>query len=813
MLYPHHLASLEKRAITPAYAEYAGLESNTAASAAADVFGSGSDNSLPGDTVRIPYYNLDGSEMLGEDGVPYARHRVFPTEAPSADKKEMRYIARPSSGVRPYLPLGIQEVIDRANLGFLVITEGEFKAISACEHRIPCVGISGVTMWCRSSGGAPVTEDSPVHPEIIELVKQAGGAVVLADSDAVKNRQVKKQMSTLARAIYKQTGLPAAYTHVPQEEVGGKALKLGLDDYIARHEGSINTFVDLLTWHFKKEQHRVEILSSGGYVPLGFVGDKNAVWSVERGCLFMLSNGNITQSGTLMNLAGGLSWCEAAFGKPKGDEGIAVDWTAMGGDIIERCLEAGPFELGSIRGAGVWQEGEDLVINDGDGLWTSSGRQRERHGRDYVYPMGKRMGIRPEVQAAGEKHGRHVLAAMKTWHWTRPNSDPILLLGWLCLGYLAGALPWRPHISLTGPAGTGKSALQKMVGNLLGNAGLVIEGNSSEPGIRQHVRQDARAVILDEAEADGTKIGSLLTMLRSASDDKVRLMGTQDQSGVSYTLRIIGMVSGIVPPAMNAADTTRFVRIELDKVNAEAARAPHPLVSDEELAKKVGLSLWRRTINQWPRIKAYQVVFRDLLDGSTRYRDSLAPILAAAYCATFDEDLTAERAQRMIQDMDLADLSERMSEARDEADAQNHLLGTSLDLQIGSGRRQMTVAELCACAFEEVLEDPRGGEHQRALGRHGMRIAPNPDNHELAVLMVNPKAPGFVKIYQGTKWERGDIGALLRRSPGAERKVSQHNVSIGGSSVRPSIINLPKLERPIHADTHLPRDPLAEISA
>lgn len=813
MLYPQHKQSLEKRAITPEYASRAGLESHSPSSAAKDVFGPEQDVSLPGDTIRIRYYNLDGSEMIGDDGVPYARHRVFATEDAGPDKKEMRYIARPSSGVRPYLPLGIQEVIDRANLGYLVITEGEFKALSACEHRIPCVGISGVTMWCRSSGGAPLTEDSPVHPEIIELVKQAGGAVVLADSDAVKNRQVKKQMSALARALYKQTGLPAAYTHVPQENVGGKALKLGLDDYIARHEGRLHAFVDLLNWHWNKEQHRVEILSSGGYVPLGFVGEKNAVWSVERGCLFMLSNSNITQSGTLMNLAGGLSWCEAAFGKSKGDDGVVVDWTAMGGDIIERCLEAGPFELGSQRGAGVWREGEELVINDGDGLWTSSGRHRERHGRDFVYPMGQRMGIRPEIESASEVHGLQTLAAIKTWHWSKPQADPFLLLGWICLGYLAGAMPWRPHISLTGSAGIGKSALLKMVGNLLGHAGVVLDGGTSEAGIRQSVKLDARAVLIDEVEADGAKIASHMTMLRSASDDKVRLMGTQDQSGVSYTLRIIGMVSGVVPPAMNAADTTRFICIELDRVNAEAARNPHPLVSNEEDAKKVGLRLWRRMINQWPRIKAYQVVFRDLLDGSTRYRDSLAPILAAAYCATEGEELTAERAQRMIAAMDLADLSERMSEARDEADAQNHLLGTSLDLQIGSGRRQLTVAELCACALEEVREDHRGGEHQRALGRHGMRITPNPDDRERAVLMINPKAPGFVKIYQGTKWERGDIGALLRRSPGAERKVSPTNVSIGGSSVRPSVINLPKLERPIHMDTQQPRDPLAEISA
>ena len=54
----------------------------------------------------------------------------------------MKYHQRKGSGVHPYLPLGLWDLINE-DVDSLVVVEGEFKALSLIEAGIPAVGISG----------------------------------------------------------------------------------------------------------------------------------------------------------------------------------------------------------------------------------------------------------------------------------------------------------------------------------------------------------------------------------------------------------------------------------------------------------------------------------------------------------------------------------------------------------------------------------------------------------------------------------------------------------------------------------------------
>ena len=43
-----------------------------------------------------------------------------------------------------------------------------------------------------------------------------------------------------------------------------------------------------------------------------------------------------------------------------------------------------------------------------------------------------------------------VLPLLRKWNWGRPEVDPVLMLGWIGVAFLSGALPWRPAVFVTG---------------------------------------------------------------------------------------------------------------------------------------------------------------------------------------------------------------------------------------------------------------------------------------------------------------------------------------------------------------------------
>ena len=807
-MYPQHLASLLTRGIAADVAAAAGYQSLSASAGAAELYGSGSESSLPGDAIWIPYRDLDGAPMSGDDSIAYGRLRVLDSSILPPGQKPMTYRSRQGAGSRPYLPAGLVGMI-LGGYRHLTITEGEFKAQSAVAHHIPCAAIAGVTMWGApgTSGPekGPMSDDTPVHPELIGLAKRFGGCVVLADSDATSNKSVERHMRMLAAAIQKQAGVPCAYMHIPgpaapksrrkKGEPEAEVPKIGLDDWIVQERGETAAIVQALAVAFAAAKKRKETVDGpGGFVALGYSGELNYVWSKPRGCLVAIGGAGVTNSGTLLNLAGGEEWCKAAYGKYNTHGDFTPDWVAMGGAIVADCIAAGEFDPKNVRGAGVWEDGGALVVNSSAGLWRSDGAKMERYGHSALYPKHANLGVRGDTPHATSEQVAELVECLKTWTWQSP-SDVKLILGWLCYGYLCGAVKWRPHMSLTGSAGTGKSELQRLITLLLGYAGVAYDGSSSEAGIRQAVGDDAQVLVLDEAEADGKKVANLLTFLRSASDNKLRAMGTQDQTGKTFSMRAMGLVSGIVPPMLSAADSSRFVRIELGALRAAVAESAHILVADEDATRELGLGLYARMIGSWDRLNAAIKLLRPRMGGTTRYRDAMAPIIAAAWVAMHDGEMSDADAAAEISSLSDDANSARMGVVRDESNALAHLMGKAVDVRIDGRSMTATIASIASAAYAEVQRDPRGGEYSRALGVYGLRVVEaRVGEVTMAVLQVDCGSPQMRDLYRGTAWDLGDLSVVLKRVAGAYAKNLQTTSRIGGRSCRPVVIELADLE-------------------
>lgn len=770
-------AYLAARGISETAAAELGLRPVDAAAIRRGMWGPEDDgHSVPGDGLEIPYFTLDGQPMLGLDGVPFRRYRVFDNRTAKEmgeGFKPMRYMSAPGSGHRPYLPAGLSRLLENTP-PFLVITEGEIKAAAAVQHGIACAAVGGVTLWHdpeAAQTGLEPTAQTPVHPELVELATRVGRVIVLADSDAKKNDDVRRQMSLLADALRAQA--PSAvvcYARCPDPEK--KGAKQGLDDWLeVKGERDV---AGRLQWYVNQAMKSDAARREAGFKPLGYDDRSYFVWSVAKGTLETISKRDLTNSSLLMSICR-LDWCEAEH--PKATEnGLTVDWTRLGGSIAAACEALGPFDPDQLRGPGVWAHAHDqnvLVVNSAD-VWRSDAAPIDRVTPEYVYPRHRDLGVSPDTTPATADDAVRVLEALSTWGWSRPT-DAHLMLGWIGLGYVAGALRWRPHLSLTGERGTGKSTLMALVRDLLGRAALYSEGSSTEAGIRQAVRSSAPALLLDEGEADGQHLARVLEFLRVASSGGSILKGTSDQQGARYTLRALGCIAGINPPAMQPADASRFMRLTLKRPDILATQSPHPLLdSYSGEAAELGLRLFARTIQAWPRyLRAARVIRAHMTGGEARSLDTLSPAVAMAWTLTHDHEISDAEAKAYVAKIDLIDDFSRIAQASDSDDLWGLVATRAVQTTAGGVNQKTTIGEL----LMQAAASKCAGAWAKELGTYGMKLVPlGGTSFELR---VNYKSVEFKALLKGTKFEAADLLEALRRIPGAEQK-STRTDRIGG---------------------------------
>lgn len=141
--------------------------------------------------------------------------------------KPIRYLQPPHSGVRAYLPrvAKLDWLKTLANPEQpLIITEGEFKALSACLHGFPTIGLGGVENWRSAREGKQLID------ELSSANWEGRRGYICYDSDvatkpqvAVAARRLAEELAALGAIVY-DAGLPAS-----------TGSKVGLDDFLVLH--------------------------------------------------------------------------------------------------------------------------------------------------------------------------------------------------------------------------------------------------------------------------------------------------------------------------------------------------------------------------------------------------------------------------------------------------------------------------------------------------------------------------------------------------------------------------------------------------
>ncbi len=143
-----------------------------------------------------------------------------------ADGRKRKYLAARESGNRLYFPPSFIVPEDVADTDVdLIITEGEKKALKACQEGFKTLALPGVWSWRTSSG----EDDGHTEPlEELTAIKWRGRSVwICFDSDAVDNPDVRHAEDALASEL-RSHGARVIIARLPQDGEN----KVGLDDFL-----------------------------------------------------------------------------------------------------------------------------------------------------------------------------------------------------------------------------------------------------------------------------------------------------------------------------------------------------------------------------------------------------------------------------------------------------------------------------------------------------------------------------------------------------------------------------------------------------
>lgn len=174
----------------------------------------------------LPYHDIEGQPARSHPRWPdFYRIRYLAkgnTFKDLATDKSQRYAQPPNTGVCAYFAKGQNwKTIANDPKQGLIITEGEFKAVAACEVGYPTIGLGGVWNFMSSRDGIFFL------PELEKFKWVRRDVWICFDSDYASNPNVCAAINRLGQEL-EERGACVYVLLLPELVEGGKT---GLDDY------------------------------------------------------------------------------------------------------------------------------------------------------------------------------------------------------------------------------------------------------------------------------------------------------------------------------------------------------------------------------------------------------------------------------------------------------------------------------------------------------------------------------------------------------------------------------------------------------
>jgi putative DNA primase/helicase len=517
-----------------------------------------------------------------------------------------------------------------------------------------------------------------------------------------------------------------------------------------------------------------EIPKTAPFVCLGFDSGKYFYLPRSTGQVTTITRGSHTAT-NLLELAE-IGYWEACHPNKEN-----VNWLAAASNLFRLQSEAGVFDPDRIRGRGAWLDDGRVVFHLGDRLIVD----REPHSvhnpppTRYFYEQARHLDG-PSSEPLGDQDAMRLRDIAERFKWEMPVSAHFLL-GWLILAPVCGALSWRPHVWVTGGAGTGKTTVLKtFMRPLMGGVLQSATGGTTEAGLRGTLKSDAIPVVFDEFEQNEAKdkqiVQNVLSLARIASSEGGKIYkGTPGGGTNAFEIRSMFCVSSINVSLIQKADIDRFCVLALRKGHFDENEW---LEFEKEILSvstiENGRALIARTLNNLPTIVKNAKVLAQALGRKfgQRFGDQHGTLLAGAWSleANGGCELDLEQAQQWIDQMDWENQQHDAGDA-DELKCRDTILqqivrfGGGLDASLGE--MVSTVAK------QQSLGKTLWNELEPILGRYGVKVFRDGDRlpgggHAggcyLAVANSNAQLDNLLKA---TPWSNGAHRSALRRIDGA----------------------------------------------
>lgn len=165
--------------------------------------------------LAFPYPGADGFE----------RFKLFPAQ--QTEKGTIRYYQKAGTAPRLYIPAKAQAVLQDVSIP-LYLTEGEKKALKACQEGLFCISAGGLWNWSDGS------EEKNLIPDFDKIEWKGRTVYLIPDNDWLdpdrhgEPKNLKQAVNELAYRLIDR-GAKVSIIELPKES--GK----GLDDYLCHH--------------------------------------------------------------------------------------------------------------------------------------------------------------------------------------------------------------------------------------------------------------------------------------------------------------------------------------------------------------------------------------------------------------------------------------------------------------------------------------------------------------------------------------------------------------------------------------------------
>lgn len=371
---------------------------------------------------------------------------------------------------------------------------------------------------------------------------------------------------------------------------------------------------------------------------LGYDDTHHYFLSYRSNTIEKIAKGSIAKM-RLLELASLSYWMYKYPASSKGGDG--VDWTIAQDDIINTSSKCGFFDHMKVRGVGIWKEGKDIVINDGNKCYDENGNRSDlKNAVNFYVRSNKIMNSYDMNNLATNDEAKDLYHLIESQEF-ETTLDVFSLMGWSLISPFAGILAWRPHIWLTGESGGGKSfILENIVIPLVGTYSFTGNGSDTVPGIMRSVEKDPIPVIKDEMEVselnlDGRqKIEKMLEMMRNAScDSSAKTTMARAGGGTdTYIVRSCFCFASIMSGTTKESQENRIAMCRLKKVEdvkrkiENTKKYSHVMMNYDKYRNRM-MSEIHNVIENITIIK--KIIIK--VTGNMRMAEVYAPLISAVY--------------------------------------------------------------------------------------------------------------------------------------------------------------------------------------